>query len=368
MKVYLRLSSHAIYEDLVKYPPPGVKYLYKTKTRGKGAERGSRNGLASVWRFYTNIRPPAIYVNAGGSDLIHSNAGVMILNKKPWVMDIEDVDSLANFNYKMFDSPRYKKDILSILNSKWCKCIMPYTFAAKKSIESKLPHIKGKLKVVYPAIHSTGFKKKKHEKTRLLFISTRFYEKGGPQILEAFEALSKKYDVELSMITNAPPEYERKYKGNGIEFMKPILSREELFKNHYPSSDIFLFPTHFDTFGLVMLEAMNFGLPIITLREYSTPEVVEDGKNGFLIDCKYVRDNFPQYSTVQERMDFLKSKPQKDVVKSMVEKCSFLIEDEKARKMMGRSGKRMIEDGRFSIKQRNKSLKSIYSESIGQTS
>lgn len=106
MKVFLRLSSHAIYEDLVKYPPAGVEYLYKARSSSRGS------GLARLWKYYTRIRPPAIQIDSMDSDLIHSNAGVMILNKKPWVMDIEDVGSLSNFNYRKLDSFRYRKSIL----------------------------------------------------------------------------------------------------------------------------------------------------------------------------------------------------------------------------------------------------------------
>ncbi len=50
-------------------------------------------------------------------------------------------------------------------------------------------------------------------------------------------------------------------------------------------SDIFVFPTFYpvETFGIVNLEAMQAGLPIITTNHAAIPEVVEDGINGFII-------------------------------------------------------------------------------------
>ncbi|MFQ3599593.1 MAG: glycosyltransferase family 4 protein [Chloroherpetonaceae bacterium] len=50
-------------------------------------------------------------------------------------------------------------------------------------------------------------------------------------------------------------------------------------------SDIFVFPTFYptETFGVVNLEAMQAGLPIITTNHAAIPEVVEDGINGFII-------------------------------------------------------------------------------------
>lgn len=51
------------------------------------------------------------------------------------------------------------------------------------------------------------------------------------------------------------------------------------------SADCLLFPTFYpgETFGLVLLEAMQHGLPVITTDEGSIPDIVEDGKTGFIV-------------------------------------------------------------------------------------
>jgi len=58
-------------------------------------------------------------------------------------------------------------------------------------------------------------------------------------------------------------------------------AKEQLFYE----SDIFVFPTFYpiETFGIVNLEAMQAGLPIITTGRAAIPEVVEDGVNGFIV-------------------------------------------------------------------------------------
>ncbi|MBI3895975.1 MAG: glycosyltransferase family 4 protein [Acidobacteria bacterium] len=56
----------------------------------------------------------------------------------------------------------------------------------------------------------------------------------------------------------------------------------------FARADIFCFPTHHETetFGIVLLEAMSFGLPVIATRWRGIPSVVQDGVCGFLVPVK----------------------------------------------------------------------------------
>ncbi len=57
----------------------------------------------------------------------------------------------------------------------------------------------------------------------------------------------------------------------------------ENIKQLYASADIFVLPSFQETFGIVFLEAMHYGLPIITTNVTAMPELIEEGKNGFLV-------------------------------------------------------------------------------------
>ncbi|KAK9897518.1 glycosyltransferase family 4 protein [Cystobasidium minutum MCA 4210] len=54
----------------------------------------------------------------------------------------------------------------------------------------------------------------------------------------------------------------------------------------YASSDIFAFPSHSETFGNVVLEAMASGLPVVGLKAEGVCDLVESGKTGFLLDLE----------------------------------------------------------------------------------
>jgi glycosyltransferase involved in cell wall biosynthesis len=116
-----------------------------------------------------------------------------------------------------------------------------------------------------------------------------------------------------------------------------------------------------DTFGIVFLDAMSAGLPLVGTDIFAVPEIIENGKNGFLIHSpiRWHDENYlcnPQGGSKKDRIL---------IVKQLVEKLSLLIEDSSLRRRMGRYGKRLVEKGKFSIKERNKKLERIYQEALG---
>ena len=54
----------------------------------------------------------------------------------------------------------------------------------------------------------------------------------------------------------------------------------------FGQSDLFVFPSHNETFGLVLLEAMAWSLPVVATREGGIPDVVVPGENGLLVPSK----------------------------------------------------------------------------------
>ena len=64
-----------------------------------------------------------------------------------------------------------------------------------------------------------------------------------------------------------------------VIFAPPSLAPEQ----YYAASDLFLFPSRYEAFSLVTLEAAAAGLPIIAHRINGTEELVHDGINGWLV-------------------------------------------------------------------------------------
>jgi glycosyltransferase involved in cell wall biosynthesis len=63
-----------------------------------------------------------------------------------------------------------------------------------------------------------------------------------------------------------------------------VITGDEKF-DVYRRADVFCFPTFFkcETFGIVLVEAMACGLPIVATRWRAIPTIVNDGQTGFLV-------------------------------------------------------------------------------------
>ncbi len=56
--------------------------------------------------------------------------------------------------------------------------------------------------------------------------------------------------------------------------------------DHYQSSKAFVLPIVYEeSFGLVLIEAMSCGTPVIAFARGSIPEIIEDGKTGFIVNA-----------------------------------------------------------------------------------
>lgn len=115
----------------------------------------------------------------------------------------------------------------------------------------------------------------------LLFVSRLVWEKNLRVLAAAHRELKEKRDdFVLVIVGDGPARKELEKLLPGAVFFG-FQSGEEL-STAYASSDFFVFPSVTETFGLVSLEAMSSGIPVVGANAEGTREVVEDGVTGFL--------------------------------------------------------------------------------------
>jgi len=112
----------------------------------------------------------------------------------------------------------------------------------------------------------------------ILFVGSGFERKGLRYLLESVELLDEPVTV---LIAGKGPEgkFRHSIKKQRVVFCGPQNSIERF----YAASDAFVFPTLYEPFGNVHLEALASGLPVITTKNSGAAEVIEDGRNGFVV-------------------------------------------------------------------------------------
>lgn len=124
---------------------------------------------------------------------------------------------------------------------------------------------------------------------RFLFVGLRFRRKGGPELLAAFAKLPDK-NARLTVISQVPNSFKEKYSTDSrITFLSPQ-PRSVLHEEIYPTHDVFVFPSLLETLGVVILEALSYGMGIITTDLYATREMVKDGKNRILLNHPFLKN------------------------------------------------------------------------------
>jgi glycosyltransferase involved in cell wall biosynthesis len=116
-----------------------------------------------------------------------------------------------------------------------------------------------------------------------------------------------------------------------------------------------------DTFGFGLLEAMSFGLPIVTLNTKKTrtrKEIIENNKNGMIFD---INEEITK-RILREKDKLIINREIEEIISKLFYNVCELIENKNLREKMSKNCLEEIENGKFSIENRNKKLKRIYQE------
>jgi glycosyltransferase involved in cell wall biosynthesis len=160
--------------------------------------------------------------------------------------------------------------------------------------------------VAYPGLNVSGLNedprkgrsmKLYKERFRMIFVGYVTRRKGVDTLLRALEILVKERGIsqwsldvvgdnvrERGLYQELKDYSDKAGLGDKVIFRGRVDGNE--LKDLYRNSDIFVFPSLWEGFGMVLAEAMSFGLPIVTTDAGAIPYLVKDGINGFLVPPK----------------------------------------------------------------------------------
>ena len=145
-------------------------------------------------------------------------------------------------------------------------------------------------KVYFPAKEGEKdeIKKKLHLSDRFVcvFVAANFKIKGLNEAIRAIAGLNEasRKRVTLLIVGKGKPKpfLELAEKLNVTENLI-FAGKQSNMRDYYIASDLLLYPSHYETFGNVILESCACGVPVLTTKMVGAAELIKDNKNGFLV-------------------------------------------------------------------------------------
>lgn len=136
-----------------------------------------------------------------------------------------------------------------------------------------------------------NYKREPNEVPHILFLSNLLIDKGVLVLLDALKLLKDKgYSFVCDFVGSETKDidavrFAKEVEKRGLNSIAVYHGRKYgCDKDEYwRTADMFVFPTLNEAFGLVLLEAMEHGLPCIGTNEGGINDIIDNGKTGFIV-------------------------------------------------------------------------------------
>ncbi|MHB8277211.1 MAG: glycosyltransferase family 4 protein [Candidatus Humimicrobiaceae bacterium] len=254
------------------------------------------------WEFaHTTITPSLFFLllKLSKDSIIHVHIAQVIIpeivflvskiRKIPYIAHIHaDVEASGKLGFLL---PFYKKVFLQRILNSALKIIVPskdYIGLVSKKYaisKAKIYEIPFGVNLKYFNIISN----KMHSPIRLLFVGRFAKQKNIPLLIQSFKLIIERnhQDIELHIVGDGEEKSKiiALIKSENLEkkvILHGALRGKKLYEI-YSNSDIFILTSKYESFGIVLIEAMASGLPIIASNILAVRNIIENGKTGLLV-------------------------------------------------------------------------------------
>lgn len=278
--------------------------LFNAKTK-KGIGFGINPNSLTNWIYKSldehvakyhlnNISAVYCYEDGAASTFIKAKEeGILCFYDLP-IMFYQKVNSILSEEAELF--PQYASAVQSVSEPKWkldrkkteielADHIFVASSITKNSlVETGTPPEKVSIVPYGAPLEYYDYKEKDDDVFRVLFIGRVGPRKGVHYLLSAWEKLNiPKSELLIIGLNEFPDGVLEKY-SDRIKYI-PYVPHSELNK-YYNSADVFILPSLVEGFGLVILEAMTCGIPVIATNNTAAPDIIDNGKDGFIIPIR----------------------------------------------------------------------------------
>lgn len=258
-----------------------LKFILNSLIKGKNADLiiiSHVNILPLAWLIKKLLSKKKLIMIAHGIEVWSLPLGY----KKKMLTICDEIICVSEFTrQKVSEINEIKKVKLSVINN----CIDPFL------INQKSADVIDFLRKRYGVL----------PEEKIMFTLTRMDAneryKGYDRVIEAMAGLTNLYPNLKYIIGGSYDETEKKYIDDILKQLKMedkvvftgFIKNEE-FNNHFLMSDFYIMPSYGEGFGIVFIEAMYFGLPVIAGNKDGSVDALLNGELGILIDPMNVEE------------------------------------------------------------------------------
>lgn len=231
--------------------------------------------------------------------IVYNNAFIGLLSAISWPfafgMINDDNNASRRWNQIRFNKTEIKQFLfkqLEIISVRYFRKIIVNSEYLLNYLQIEYQAAPGKLVKLYKSVETStqmpSINRQLGRPVRILFVKSDFIRGGLWDLIDAAGILP--YSVTLLIVgpsSSAFPEIQRRIsKYNNIVFeVYGQLGQEEVFKLMH-SVDIFCVPSHKEALGVANIEAMVRGISVVSTRVGGIPEVLDNGRAGWLVSPK----------------------------------------------------------------------------------
>lgn len=281
------------------------------------------------------------YIRRNHIDIVDTNTSVVF----PGAIAAKHCGIKSVWHIREIIKSDLENNVISLIMNRYADIVV----ANSKSTGNALKVNKKKIRVVYNAVERNAvISKKKHENLVVGMAGRINRWKGQKLFVDMAEIVHKRFaDVVFVMAGEA-------YAGEEYlkEELQQYIHEKKLDRNvlllgqvddmiaFYEGLDLFVLPSiQPEPFGLVVIEAMEYELPVVATNHGGPVEIITDGEDGYLVD--YIAPN------------------------QMAEKVEVLLSDESLRKKMGLHGAEK-QKNRFSVSAMVDGVEQVFKEVVNE--
>ncbi|MFM7682705.1 MAG: glycosyltransferase [Bacteroidota bacterium] len=264
--------------------------------------RKNKYNNTDLQRFIENFQPDIIHSHLFEAEI---NSRSCYYPKAKWFSHSHNrMKSLRKLNFKaLFSKNRLtdyyeRKYLLSRYKKNGGNHVIAISKDIKAFLKSTLPHNIVKINKLENAIDSNRFKRPRLIEEKVLFHPIKLISigrldtnKNHQFLLDCiFNLKNRGFQFHLSIVGEGETRPQLEQKINDLELHSEVTLAgvKDNVEEFLWQSDLYVHSALAEGFGLTLIEAMASGLPVITIDGGGNRDLIEEGKNGFLIEKENV--------------------------------------------------------------------------------